>query len=163
MVTVDVVVLTVRGSRLRVLLIRRRRSPFKGRWALPGGFVEMDEPLEDAARRELAEETGIALPATSSVGTGRRSAIWMDQLRTFGQPDRDPRGRTITVAYLAWIPPDRVPPLAAGDDAADVRWFGVNRLPPLAFDHRQIIRHALRRLGAEKGPLSRRLPGRSGP
>jgi 8-oxo-dGTP diphosphatase len=146
MVTVDMVVLTVIEARLRVLLIRRRHWPFEGRWALPGGFVEMNESLDDAARRELAEETGLFVPPAALRAGRRGSGIWMDQLHSFGEPDRDPRGRTITVAYLILLRPDRVPTIHAGDDAKEADWFDVYRLPRPAFDHRQIIRRALARL-----------------
>jgi 8-oxo-dGTP diphosphatase len=142
MVTVDLVVLTPRDDRLLVLLIRRGHEPFKNRWALPGGFVEIDEPLEDAARRELAEETGLSLPRLR-----RRSGnVHMEELRSFGQPGRDPRGRTITIAYLVLIRPGHAPTLRAGDDATEAEWFNMYRLPKLAFDHRDIIRCAVERL-----------------
>lgn len=126
-VTVDIVLLT-REPRSRVLLIRRKRDPFAGAWALPGGFIEMDETLETSARRELREETGIE---------GGELA----QLHTFGDPARDPRGRTISVAYLGRVDADAVRPVAA-DDAAEVGWFALDALPPLAFDHDRIIARA---------------------
>jgi len=94
MVTVDLVVLTPVDDRLDILLIRRGHEPFKGRWALPGGFVDIDEPVEIAACRELAEETGLHLPQPSPRSALRTSRVWMDQLRSFGLPGRDPRGRT---------------------------------------------------------------------
>jgi len=146
MVTVDVVVLTPVDDRLRVLLIRRGRSPFKGHWALPGGFVDMDESLTDAARRELAEETGLRLPKSAGRSARGSTNVWLDQLRSFGQPDRDPRGRVITVVYLAVIRPGHAPEVIGGDDADEAAWFNVYRLPKLAFDHRDIIRCALDRL-----------------
>jgi 8-oxo-dGTP diphosphatase len=130
-VTVDVVIVT-RERRPRVLLVRRKHEPFAGMWAIPGGFVDMDEPLEAAARRELREETGVE--------AGR-----LEQLHTFGDPGRDPRGRTISVVYLARVDADRVRPEAA-DDAAEVGWHPLSRLPPLAFDHQQILACARRRL-----------------
>ncbi len=132
-VTVDVVAFTVRQARLQVLLIQRQRPPFAGAWALPGGFVGMDEPLEAAAERELAEETGV-------------SGAYLEQLYTYGDPHRDPRGRVITVAYFALIPADAPVRAEGGDDAAQARWFPVDDLPPLAFDHADIIAYALRRL-----------------
>lgn len=133
-VTVDVVMVT-REERRRVLLIRRKHDPFAGTWAIPGGFVDMDESLEDAARRELFEETGLR--------TGR-----LEQLHTFGDPGRDPRGRTISVVYLAVVNPARLKPEAA-DDAAEVGWHSFLRPPPLAFDHAQILALARKRLRAE--------------
>jgi 8-oxo-dGTP diphosphatase len=136
-VTVDVLVVT-REEPARVLLIRRKHEPFAGRWALPGGFVDPGETLEAAARRELAEETGVA-------------AAELEQLHTFGDPGRDPRGWTITVAYLARVPPDAVRPVAA-DDAAEVGWFSLDRLPPMAFDHERILTMARQRLAASTSP-----------
>jgi 8-oxo-dGTP diphosphatase len=131
MVTVDVVIVT-REERRRVLLIRRKSDPFQGKWALPGGFVNMDEDLEDAARRELMEET--------SVATGK-----LEQLATFGTPGRDPRGRTISVVFLAAIRPADAK-ATAGDDAAEAAWHPLGRLPELAFDHAEILALAKKRL-----------------
>lgn len=131
-VTVDVVVFTIQGDALQVLLIKRGLEPFKGQWALPGGFVQQDEGLDDAARRELAEETNVR-------------DVWLEQLYTFGAPSRDPRGRTITVAYFALIAADDRDLLAA-TDSAEVAWFRVDRLPALAFDHPAIVTYALQRL-----------------
>ncbi len=132
MVTVDVVILTFRDRDLQVLLIRRKHPPFEGMWAIPGGFVDIDEPLERAALRELEEETGVR-------------DVRLEQLYTFGDPGRDPRGRTITVAYLALLPAHRTT-VQAGDDAADARWWPLRSLPPLAFDHDRILDCALRKL-----------------
>ncbi len=146
MVTVDLVVITPMDGRLRVLLIRRGKAPYRGRWALPGGFVEMDEPLEQAARRELAEETGLRVPRSTARSPRSPSRVWMEELRSFGEPGRDPRGRTITVAYLMLVRPGRPARPRAGDDAAEADWFDVYRLPELAFDHRDIIRCAIDRL-----------------
>lgn len=129
-VTVDVVIVT-REQQPRVLLIRRKHDPFAGRWAIPGGFVDMEEDLEDAARRELREETGVKAGA-------------IEQLHTFGAPQRDPRGRTITVAYLAVVDPAKVKPQAA-DDASDVAWHVLARPPKLAFDHAEILALARKR------------------
>jgi 8-oxo-dGTP diphosphatase len=131
-VTVDIAIIT-REKRPRILLIRRKNEPFAGSWALPGGFIDMEETLEASARRELREETGVA-------------AADLVQLHSFGDPDRDPRGRTISVAYLARIDADAVRP-AAGDDAAAVQWFALDALPPLAFDHVQIVERAIHAIG----------------
>lgn len=130
-VTVDVVIVT-RERKPRVLLIQRKHDPFAGMWAIPGGFVDMDEALEAAAARELREETGV-------------EAGVLEQLRAFGDPGRDPRGRTISVAYLARVDPDSIQPRAA-DDAAEVGWHELANLPPLAFDHSQILECARQRL-----------------
>jgi 8-oxo-dGTP diphosphatase len=132
MVTVDVVIFTLRENDLQVLLVRRRNPPFAGMWAIPGGFVDIDEPLEAAARRELEEETGVR-------------DVHLEQFHTFGDPGRDPRGRTITVAYLALVRADQVRP-RAGDDAAEAGWWSMRALPPLAFDHDRILACALEHL-----------------
>jgi len=133
-VTVDGVVLSRRHGQTEVLLIRRRQPPFAGRWALPGGFVNIDEPLEAAVTRELREETGI-------------QARKLTQIGAFGDLKRDPRGRTISIAYLIsdYVANQAQP----GDDAADVRWWPVDALPPLAFDHAQIIAAALKTAGTK--------------
>lgn len=123
-VTVDIVVVT-NERRPRVLLIQRKQPPFAGAWALPGGFIDMDETLEESARRELEEETGIRV--------GK-----LVQLAVFGDPDRDPRGRTISVVYLTKVNANQVKPMAA-DDAAAVDWFPLQRPPKLAFDHGEIL------------------------
>ncbi len=128
-VTVDVIVFSVAKGELRVLLIKRKQAPFAGKWALPGGFVEMDESLEAAAARELREETGI-------------TDIFLEQLHTFGAPGRDPRMRVISVAYLALSADHRLQH-HAGDDAAESGWFSILELPELAFDHKQIMRYAV--------------------
>jgi 8-oxo-dGTP diphosphatase len=122
--TVDVVIVTLEVNP-RVLLIQRRDDPFAGRWALPGGFVEENEPLDRAALRELKEETQV-------------DGISIQQLGTFGNPGRDPRGWTVTVAYLARVEASALRP-RAGDDAAQVEWFPLHQLPPLAFDHAEIL------------------------
>jgi len=131
-VTVDVVIFTLREGDLQVLLVRRKAPPFQGMWAIPGGFIRLDESLEEAALRELEEETGVR-------------DVYLEQLYTFGDPDRDPRGRVITVAYFALVPADAVCP-RAGDDAAEARWWSMYDLPPLAFDHEKILAYALQRL-----------------
>ena len=125
-------VLGLDASDLKVLLIRRGVEPFRGAWALPGGFVQEDESLDAAARRELAEETGIG-------------EVFLEQLYTFGEPGRDPRGRVITVAYyaLAKLSDFRV---AAATDAAAASWHPLGDLPPLAFDHATIVDAAVTRL-----------------
>ena len=131
-VTVDIVVFTVHEQTLQVLLIERGIDPFKGRYALPGGFVRAEETLEQAAFRELLEETGT-------------KDVYLEQLYTFGDPHRDPRGRVVTVAYYALVPTDKSP-LLAGTDAATAGWYPVSALPPLAFDHKRIVEYAVDRL-----------------
>lgn len=134
-VTVDVIVAMLSEGRPQVLLIKRAKPPFEGCWALPGGFVEPHEPLEAAARRELREETG-AEPG------------YLEQLHTFGDPGRDPRGWTISVAYLATLSKEeaRTSQIRAGSDAGDVGWFDLEKLPALAFDHTAILAHADKRV-----------------
>ncbi|MHB0991897.1 MAG: NUDIX hydrolase [Burkholderiales bacterium] len=134
-VTTDIALFTILDDTLAILLIRRRSQPFQGGWALPGGFVDPDECLEDCALRELAEETGI-------------TGVFLEQLYTFGKPDRDPRERIISVAYYALAPAEILTPVA-GSDAAEVRWFALNALPELAFDHDEIIAMAQQRLRAK--------------
>lgn len=129
-VTVDVALVT-REVRPRVLLIRRKAEPFAGAWALPGGFVDADERLVDAARRELQEETGL-------------KQAELEQLHTFGDPGRDPRGWTVSVAYLARVPKGLKP--KAGSDAKAVGWHPLDDLPELAFDHAEILRRVIARL-----------------
>lgn len=130
--TVDCVVFGFDESDLKVLLIQRDAAPFRGRWALPGGFVREGESLEAAARRELQEETGIA-------------KVYLEQLYTFGEPDRDPRERVVTVAYYALVNLTEHA-IAASTDAAQAAWFAVDDMPPLAFDHAAIVGTALARL-----------------
>src|SRR6266699_6003513 len=117
-VTVDVVMMSLRQRDLQVLLVKRRSWPYEGMWALPGGFVHMDESLEEAARRELQEETGVL-------------DVYLEQLYTFGDPGRDPRMRVITVVYFALLDAERLQANAA-DVKANVGWFSVYHLPPLA-------------------------------
>ena len=144
-VTVDLVVLTLTGDELCALVVRRGVSPYLGEWALPGGFVRADEDLSDAARRELAEETGLA-PGT----------VHIEQLAGYGAPDRDPRMRVVTVAYLA-LAPD-LPTPRAGTDAAEARWAPVRVLSAerLAFDHNRILADSVERARAklEYSPLA---------
>lgn len=130
--TVDCVVFGFDEGDLKLLLIQRDLEPFAGRWALPGGFVHVDESLEDAARRELQEETGV-------------NRVYLEQLFTFGQPDRDPRERVVTVAYYALVKLSHHS-VKAATDARNAAWFGVCDLPKLAFDHEKIIEVALERL-----------------
>jgi 8-oxo-dGTP diphosphatase len=149
-VTVDVALLTMRQGRFSVLLVRRAAHPYRGHWALPGGFVRPDEDLDEAARRELAEETRLAsLP----------SGMHLEQLRTYGAPGRDPRMRVVTVAYVAFTPD--LPAPRAGTDADLARFWPVSELedacgPPLAFDHGRILADAVERARAkiEYSPLA---------
>jgi 8-oxo-dGTP diphosphatase len=134
-VTTDVVLFTIRDGRLKLLLIRRGGEPFKGHWALPGGFLDIDEDLEDCALRELEEETGV-------------NGVYLEQLRTYGRPGRDPRERVISVAHYALAPSERLS-IKAASDAAEASWFPVSALPPLAFDHAEIIQAAHERLVAK--------------
>ncbi|SEM22486.1 8-oxo-dGTP diphosphatase [Stigmatella aurantiaca] len=131
-VTVDCVVFGLDEEDLKVLLIQRGAEPFAGKWALPGGFVQMDESLEEAARRELEEEAGI-----------RPSHL--EQLYTFGAPGRDPRGRVITVAYFVLVKLSDYRPRASSD-AREAAWFSVWDTPKLAFDHAEVLTTALQRL-----------------
>lgn len=133
--TVDLVIFTVAGNDLKVLLIQRKQEPFKECWALPGGFVESDESLEKAAARELKEEVGV-------------TDVYLEQLYTFGEPKRDPRGRVISVAYFALVDAERQQ-IRAASDAADAQWhsvFNPKLGPKLAFDHKQILEYAVWRL-----------------
>ena len=130
-VTVDIVIFTIRDGDLQVLLVRRGIEPFKGRWAIPGGFVHENESLEEAALRELREETGVV-------------DVYLEQLYSFGEPRRDPRGRVVTVAWFALVDAERA--LEAGTDAAEARWWPMGARPALAFDHASILDYALERL-----------------
>ena len=124
-VAADVVVLSPDGGEMSVLLIQRKNEPFKGCWAFPGGFMEIDESAEAAARRELKEETGIQVGQIMQVGA-------------YTKVDRDPRGRVVSIAYVAYLD-KRIEP-QAGDDAAKAQWFPINALPDLAFDHSTILK-----------------------
>src|SRR6266566_3399665 len=130
--TVDCVVFGFDEAELKVLLIQRALEPFKGKWALPGGFVRVDETIDEAARRELAEETGLR-------------NVFLEQLYTFGAVERDPRERVVSVAYYALVKLADFSTKAA-TDAADARWFPISKVPRLAFDHAQIVETALTRL-----------------
>jgi 8-oxo-dGTP diphosphatase len=126
------VVFTVAADKLQLLLIKRGADPYKDSWAIPGGFLELEEDLEECARRELKEETGL-------------ENIYLEQLHTFGSPERDPRERVVTVAYYAIVPKVNMEP-TADSDASDAAWFPIDKLPPLAFDHDEIINMAHNRL-----------------
>lgn len=127
MVTVDTLLLS-KSSTSEILLIQRKNNPYKNKWALPGGFVDMDEDLETAAKRELLEETGVEI-------------IHLQQFKTYGTPERDPRGRTISIVFIAHV--DHPIPAKGMDDALFAHWFDVQNLPELAFDHLRIIEDAL--------------------
>ncbi|QEL15660.1 NUDIX domain-containing protein [Limnoglobus roseus] len=134
--TVDVVLVS-REGRPKILLIQRAGDPFAGLWALPGGFVNENERLIDAANRELEEETGLRIND-------------LEQLYTAGDPGRDPRGWTVSVVYLARVDPEQLK-VKAGDDAADAKWFPLDKLPRLAFDHAMILDRAKTRLADRRG------------
>ena len=137
MVTVDAIVFGFFRGRAKLLLINRAKEPFKGQWALPGGFIEIDEELEDAVARELAEETGL-------------TRVPLQQMHTFGRCGRDPRGRQITVAFMGIVTKGQNK-IRAGDDAAKAHWFDVEKLPPdMAFDHREVAQFAIRKLKRKK-------------
>ncbi len=131
-VTVDLIIFTVKNNDLKVLLVSRGIDPFKDMWALPGGFVHIDESVEKAAQRELFEETGI-------------KNVYLEQLYTFGDVKRDPRGRVITIAYFALINSAKIE-LKAKTDAKQAQWYSIYSLPKLAFDHKKILDYALQRL-----------------
>lgn len=131
-ITADAVILRKdTDNKTQVLLIRRSNPPFEGKWALPGGFMDMDETLEECVQREVMEET--ALRDISFKQAGAYSAI-----------DRDPRHRTVTVAFFGWANPDSIP--EAGSDSAEVKWFDIDNLPELAFDHSLIINNTIKSL-----------------
>ena len=129
-VTTDCVIFGFNGERLQVLLVERGVEPYKGRWAFPGGFLRMDETAEEGALRELREETGL-------------ESAYIQQLHAFSDPGRDPRERVITIAYYALV---RLQEVQGGDDAASARWFPLDEVPSLAFDHDRILRMAVQRL-----------------
>jgi 8-oxo-dGTP diphosphatase len=136
-VTVDLAVLTLRTGALHVLLVERGQEPYAGRWALPGGFLLPEESAETAARRELAEETGLA----------DVSGLHLEQLRTYSEPGRDPRMRVVSVAFAALLPDPPEP--HGGGDAAEARWVPYDQAPSLAFDHDRILADARDRVGAK--------------
>jgi len=137
MVSVDAVVFGFFANKAKLLLINRRNEPFKGKWALPGGYVGIDEELEDAVVRELAEETGLA-------------AVPLRQMQTFGKCGRDPRGRQITIAFMG-IATRGKNKIRAGDDAAKAQWFDIEKLPAdLAFDHNEVAKFAIAKLKKKK-------------
>jgi len=133
MVTVDAVVFAVAHGSVKILLIKRKNDPFKGQWAIPGGFIGMDEELDHAVARELAEETAL-------------TEVKLEQMHTFGKPGRDPRGRQITVVYMGIIT-EGIDRVKGGDDAELAQWFDINNLPPnMAFDHDVVTIFAIERL-----------------
>ena len=129
--TVDAVVFKKSDKETSVLLIERKNPPYKGKWALPGGFVDMDETVESAVARELLEETGI-------------TGVNLEQMHAFSAVERDPRGRTVSVVFWGVITNNET--TRAGDDAAQAKWFSMNNLPDLAFDHQEIVAMALEKL-----------------
>lgn len=131
-VTVDVLIFTIEDNELKVVLVKRAIEPFLDMWAIPGGFIKMDESLDDAAKRELFQETGV-------------KNVYLAQLATFGEPERDPRGRVITVAYYALTPRENLK-LSASTDAKEAGLFSMKKLPQLAFDHKKILEAAIDRI-----------------
>ncbi len=134
-VTVDVLILTINQDRLSVLLVKRADRPYKGSWSLPGGFLLRGESLDQAALRVALEKTGV-------------KDIYLEQLYTFGDPDRDPRARVVTVTYVALIPWKKLE-RPRSERISDLNWFPVNELPVLAFDHKAILEYGLARLKAK--------------
>ncbi|HHC79711.1 MAG TPA: NUDIX hydrolase [Flavobacteriia bacterium] len=133
--SVDAVVFGYEDGKISVLLIKRKFQPFKNEWAIPGGFVKNTESLEASVERELQEETGIKIN-------------YLEQLYTFGNPSRDPRGRVVSVAYVGLVRPNMFK-ISAATDAKQVQWFNINDLPKLAFDHKEILATAVKRLQAK--------------
>jgi 8-oxo-dGTP diphosphatase len=129
-VTVDAVIFRSRDNNPEILFIKRKNDPFKGLWALPGGFVDENENLPDAAKRELLEETGVVVSI-------------IEQLGAFGKPGRDPRSHTVSIVFCGFVPENTE--AVAADDAAEAKWFSVKKLPELAFDHADIVHLALQK------------------
>lgn len=127
--TTDCAIFTGDSGNLKILLVQRKFSPYKGKWALPGGFLHDKEPLEIGAKREVEEETGLKVEN-------------LQQIKAFGAPDRDPRGRTVTIVFWSHIYSEEK--VKGRDDAADAKWFAVKDLPELAFDHKKIIEAAIK-------------------
>lgn len=134
-IAADVVIFAIERGVLKVLLIKMEKKPFTGIWAAPGGLVQPREPVDAAAKRHIASKTGI-------------KSAYLEQLYTFGKPDRDPFGRVVSVAYMALLP-DTAITLKTTAEYTNVRWFGINNLPKLAYDHKEIINYAIGRLGAK--------------
>jgi 8-oxo-dGTP diphosphatase len=130
-ITVDTIVFRGNSDNREILFIKRKNEPFKGKWALPGGFVDEGENLPDAAARELLEETGV-------------KPVSLMQLAAFGKPERDPRGHTISIAYIAFVNDNTV--ALGADDAEEAKWFSVKMLPEMAFDHADIVNLALQKI-----------------
>jgi len=130
-ITTDIAVFGRSNKQTYLLLIQRANEPFQGAWALPGGFMDMHEDLETCAKRELKEETGLKVES-------------LTQLHTFSAVDRDPRHRTVSTVFIANL--DACPTIKAGDDAQNAKWFAINDLPDLAFDHQDIVSMALERI-----------------
>lgn len=130
--TADCIIFGFDAGELKILLIERGLEPFKGKWAIPGGFLNMNENADDCAKRELYEETGL-------------QNVFMEQLYTFSDAGRDPRGHVVTIAYYALVKLSDYS-VKAGDDAKNAQWFGISQIPPLAFDHDQVLKVALSRL-----------------
>ena len=131
-VTVDIILFTIKKDDLKALLVQRKIEPFKNMWAIPGGFVRINETLEEAAKRELSEETNVR-------------NVYLEQLYSFGDLNRDPRTRVITITYFALVNYERFK-LKANTDVKDVKWFSIHDLPELAFDHKKILNYALKRI-----------------
>jgi 8-oxo-dGTP diphosphatase len=144
-VAADTVLFRMAGDQVEVLLIKRAGDPYKGRWALPGGFVDENESLEHAAARELEEETGV-------------KAVRLEQVGAFGEPGRDPRGHTVSIVFAAVL--ERGRKVRAGDDASEADWHPAFSPPPLAFDHKAILSAALEHVFGKRRPPKDSRPGR---